>query len=104
MYKDARKGKAEITEKPMKIYGYEVLDYDFPRLKLRLDVGSGTYIRSIGYRLGQQLGLGGALIQLERISINDWKLSDLGTENFAQGNIKGQERMVYFKEICVSSS
>jgi tRNA U55 pseudouridine synthase TruB len=25
LYKDARKGKAEIQEKPMKIYNYEIL-------------------------------------------------------------------------------
>lgn len=69
LYKDARKGKAEIQEKAMKIYNYQIIDYHFPLLKIKLEVGSGTYIRSIGYRLGQQLGLGGALIELERTSI-----------------------------------
>jgi len=77
LYKDARKGKAEVQEKPMKIYAYKILDYQFPLLKLRLEVGSGTYIRSIGYWLGQQLGLGGALIQLERISTGKFQLSDI---------------------------
>lgn len=99
LYKDARKGKAEIQEKPMKIYRYEVLDYKFPLLKLRLEVGSWTYIRSIGYRLGQQLGLGGALVQLERISTGNFKLSSIGTDCFAKGNIKGQERVIYFREV-----
>ena len=99
LYKDARKGKAEIQEKPMKIYAYEILDYQFPLLKLRIEVGSGTYIRSIGYWLGQQLGLGGALIQLERTSTGKFQLSDIGTQNSAKGNIKGQERTIYFKEV-----
>lgn len=99
LYKDARKGKAEIQEKPMKIYSYEILDYQFPLLKLRLEVGSGAYIRSIGYRLGQQLGLGGALIQLERTSTGKFQLSTIGTENYAKGNIKGQERTIYYKEV-----
>ena len=100
LYKDARKGTAEIQEKPMKIYAYKILDYQFPLLKLRLKVGSGTYIRSIGYWLGQQLGLGGALIQLERTSTGKFQLSDIGTQNSAKGNIKGQERTIYFKEIA----
>lgn len=100
LYKAARKGNAEIQEKPMKIYTYEILDYQFPLLKLRLEVGSGTYIRSIGYWLGQQLGLGGALIQLERTSTGKLQLSNIGTEHFAKGNIKGQERTIYFKEVA----
>ena len=99
LYKDARKGKAEIQEKPMKIYAYEILDYHFPLLKLRLEVGSGTYIRSIGYWLGQQLRLGGALIQLERTSTGKFQLSDIGMQNYAKGNIKGQERTIYYKEL-----
>lgn len=99
LYKDARKGKAEVQEKPMKIYAYKILDYQFPLLKLRLEVGSGTYIRSIGYWLGQQLGLGGALIQLERISTGKFQLSDIWMQTYAKGNIKGQERTIYFKEL-----
>lgn len=99
LYKEARKGKTEIQEKPMKIYNYEILDYQFPLLKLKLEVGSGVYIRSIGYRLGQQLGLGGALIQLERTSIGRVQLSDIGTENSAKGKIKGQERTICFREV-----
>ena len=59
----------------MKLYGFEVLDYSFPLLKLRCDVGSGTYIRSIGYRLGQQLGL--ALIELKRTTIGPRNLQDI---------------------------
>ena len=61
----------------MKLYDFEVLDYSFPLLELRCDVGSGTYIRSIGYRLGQQLGLGGALIELKRTTIGPRKLQDI---------------------------
>lgn len=99
LYKDARKGKAEIQEKAMKIYNYQILDYNFPYLRLKLEVGSGTYIRSIGYRLGQQLGLAGALIALERSSVWQWELGNIWTQNFAQGNIKGALRTIYFREV-----
>lgn len=99
MYQAARKGKAEITEKPMKIYNYEIVEYSFPLLKVRFEVGSGTYIRSIGYRLGQQLRLGGALVSLERLSVGERALDQIGTSNFVQGNIKGELRTIYFKEI-----
>lgn len=53
----------------MKVNRYEIIEYNFPILKLKLDVGSGTYIRSIGYRLGQEFGLGGILTSLRRTKV-----------------------------------
>ena len=99
LYKDARKGKAEIQEKPMKIFKYEILSYEFPCLKVRFSVGSWTYIRSIGYRLGQELNLWWALIQLERTSIWNLNLEEIGTKDSAKGNIKWAERCIYYKSI-----
>jgi len=54
-YHDAREGKIREENKIMKTNSYEVMKYEFPLLQLKLDVGSGTYIRSIAYRLGKQL-------------------------------------------------
>jgi tRNA U55 pseudouridine synthase TruB len=99
MYKDARKWKAEIQEKPMKIYNYEIIEYNFPYLKVSFSVWSWTYIRSIGYWLWQELNLWWALITLERTWIGNTKLSDLWDKEFAKGNIKGAERTIYYKEI-----
>lgn len=50
-YHDARAGNIIEENKLMKSNGYEILKYEFPILQLKLDVGSGTYIRSIAYRL-----------------------------------------------------
>jgi tRNA pseudouridine55 synthase len=50
-YDDARAGKIREANKVMKIYRYEIINYNFPILQLKLDVGSGTYIRSISYWL-----------------------------------------------------
>ncbi|HBB03606.1 TPA: hypothetical protein DCZ39_01715 [Patescibacteria group bacterium] len=46
-YDEARAGNIIEENKVMKVHGYEILNYAFPTLQLRLDVGSGTYIRSI---------------------------------------------------------
>jgi tRNA pseudouridine55 synthase len=54
-YDDARAGTIREENKVMKIQTYEILSYDFPLLQLKLAVGSGTYIRSIAYRLGKEL-------------------------------------------------
>jgi len=62
-----------LTQK-MKINSYKILDYNFPKLKLKLNVWSGTYIRSIGYWLGQQFWLWWTLISLHRESIGPFKM------------------------------
>lgn len=73
LYELAREWRQDIEDKLMKVNSFEIINYDFPILELKLDVGSGTYIRSIGYRLGKQLWLGGVLTFLRRTSI--WKYS-----------------------------
>jgi len=56
-YDDARAGKIREENKVMKVQNYEILSYEFPILQIKIDVGSGTYIRSIAYRLGKELGM-----------------------------------------------
>ena len=74
LYELAREGVDLKLEKEMKINSYEILNYDFPKLTLRLNVWSWTYIRSIGYWLGQQLGLWWTLTKLHRESIGNISL------------------------------
>ncbi|MCX6823607.1 MAG: hypothetical protein NT085_00565 [candidate division SR1 bacterium] len=76
-YDDARAGTIREENKVMKVQKYEILKYDFPILQLKLDVGSGTYIRSIAYRLGKELGMGGTLIQLRRTRIGTYDIDQL---------------------------
>lgn len=101
LYESARKGIPIKQEKTMQIYSFDILKYTFPLLKVKLHVGSGTYIRSIGYRLGQQLGTGGSVITLERTKIGKAKLTSIGENHFAKGNIKGKERTIYYQELTL---
>lgn len=75
-YDLARKGKAVEESKEMKIYSYKIIKYEFPLLELEVDVGSGTYIRSIAHRLGEQFGLGGILTALRRTKIWNYELKN----------------------------
>jgi tRNA pseudouridine55 synthase len=50
-YDDARAGNIIEANKVMKVHGYEIVNYAFPLLQLKLNVGSGTYIRSIAFWL-----------------------------------------------------
>ncbi len=96
LYKAARKGEAPAIKKAMEIYSYQLLEYQFPCLTLSLEVGSGTYIRSIAYWLGQKLAMAGALVALERTSIGEYQLENVGTELCVEGKIKGESRKVYY--------
>ncbi|PJA47961.1 MAG: hypothetical protein CO170_04195 [candidate division SR1 bacterium CG_4_9_14_3_um_filter_40_9] len=87
-YDLARKGKSVEESKEMKIYSYKIIKYEFPLLGLQLDVGSGTYIRSIAHWLGEQFGLGGILTALRRTSIGDFKLADYDMKIIPETEIK----------------
>jgi tRNA pseudouridine55 synthase len=87
-YELARKGQQELSYKEMKIYGFQVLEYNFPVLKISLDVWSGTYIRSIAYWLGQQFWLGWILTDLRRTQIWNWEINKMEMQWVENSHIK----------------
>lgn len=72
-----RKGE-NITLKAREVFvkEVEVLDYEYPVIKLRIATGSGVYIRSIARDLGEKLGTGGYLLSLIRTRVNTFKLEN----------------------------
>ncbi len=87
-YKLARAGeKIEIPERKIKIYDINLIDYDYPSVKIKAHVSSGTYIRSLAEDIGSKLGTGAYCEQLRRVAIGDWnidnaqKLVDFLSEN-----------------------
>lgn len=83
LYELARQWEKIIENKIMKINWYEIIDYSFPILKLKLDVWSGTYIRSVWYRLWQQFWLWWILTKLRRISIKNYNIDKLNLDQNA---------------------
>ncbi len=76
-YELARKGKDfETPERKVRIYELEVLEYEFPKLKIRAKVSSGTYIRTLGEDIGKKLGTGAYLTGLRRTKIDKYKVED----------------------------
>lgn len=98
-YTDARAGNIIEENKVMKVNWYEILNYEFPLLQLKLDVGSGTYIRSIAYRLGKQLGMGGTLIQLRRTSIGQRDIETIPNWEELHNTYKGKEETLKYANI-----
>lgn len=76
-YKLAREGKeVEMPTRKVKIYDLEVLEYKWPELKISCHVSSGTYIRTLGEDIGEELGVGGYLTELRRTEVGGYKVQD----------------------------
>lgn len=76
-YKLARKGETvEIPTRQVTIYSCELLDYEYPQMKIRTHVSSGTYIRSLAEDIGAELGTGAYCAQLRRTEIADFSIAD----------------------------
>ena len=76
-YKLARKGKEiEMPTRKVEIYSLDVLSYNYPELKIRTHVSSGTYIRTLGEDIGKTLETGAYLTALRRTKIADFDVKD----------------------------
>ena len=75
-YKLARQGKlVETPTRQVQIYQIDLIDYDYPKLKIRSHVSSGTYIRTLAEDIGQALGTGAYLTALNRSKIGEYDLA-----------------------------
>ncbi|MDQ6975797.1 MAG: tRNA pseudouridine(55) synthase TruB [Mariprofundaceae bacterium] len=78
-YTLARKGiVADMPLRKIHIHAIECLHFDFPMLHLRVRCAKGTYIRSLARDIGIDLGVGGCVHSLRRITTGAW------SENFMQ--------------------
>jgi len=74
-YDLARKGKqVDLKPRPVQIYRLDIIDYDYPKLTLDVQCGSGTYIRSLGRDLAELVGTAAVMSGLVRTAIGDFKI------------------------------
>ena len=66
-YEFARAGEEiELKKALINIYELELVEYDMPRIKIRVRCSKGTYIRSLAYEIGEALNSGAYLTALRR--------------------------------------
>lgn len=66
-YEFARAGEeVELKKVLINIYSMELLEYDLPRIKIRVECSKGTYIRSLAFEIGEALQSGAYLSSLRR--------------------------------------
>ena len=79
-YKLARDGQEiEIPLRNVTVYSLDLIEYDYPNVKIRTHVSSGTYIRSLAVDIGEALGTGAYCTQLRRTAISKWTVDDAKT-------------------------
>jgi len=72
-YKLARKGETpKIPSRQVEIYSLEILDYEYPNLKIRVHCSSGTYIRTLAEDIGKELGTGAYTTKLRRTKVGQY--------------------------------
>ena len=76
-YDLAREGK-DFELKPSKviIHNLKILDYNKGILKLEIECGAGTYIRSLGRDIALKLGTLATMTSLVRIKLGTWNIED----------------------------
>jgi len=110
-YKLAREGQVlEMPPRTVHLYELVVDSYQYPKLKLTMRCGSGTYVRSIGRDLAEMLGTGAVMSALERTAIGNFVVSDgvevgqLGAETI-QANLSAPwQAVAHLPQLEVSDS
>lgn len=69
-----RGGEVKLEPRTVHVYGIDLLDFCWPLLRLRIDCGRGTYIRSIARDLGEALNVGGYLTELRRTRVGEFSI------------------------------
>lgn len=66
----------QLAPKQIRIDEIELLDYDLPRIKIRVVCGKGTYIRSLARDIGEAMNSGGHLSDLQRTRIGNYRIEN----------------------------
>jgi tRNA pseudouridine55 synthase len=106
-----RREPVELAPRRIHIAGIEVVDYDYPRLVLRIACSRGTYIRSLASDLGAHLGCGAFVAELRRLRSgcldlrHAWSLAAIGQacreDRFAQCLVPVGQALADLPRVCL---
>lgn len=108
MYDLARKGiEFEVKGREIEVFSIEILNINLPYFTIRVTCSKGTYIRSLAYDIGQKLGCGAHLFNLQRIKSGNFnidqslKLEALNLENIESILISVEELFKDFNSFTI---
>ena len=74
LYEYARRGETvEVAARAVEVFGLDVLGLGADTIELRVECGSGTYIRSLARDIGERLGCGGHVQTLRRLWVEPFR-------------------------------
>lgn len=77
LYELAREGKTvERKRRPVHIHEIQIQEMNLPRVEFTVTCSKGTYIRTLCHDVGEKLGVGGCMEELERIAVGRFHLRD----------------------------
>jgi tRNA pseudouridine55 synthase len=77
LYKKARKGEMiEREPRPVIVSEFRLLGYESPIIDFRVRCSRGTYVRTLCFDVGEELGCGATLKQLRRTSVGAHSVAD----------------------------
>lgn len=80
LYALARRGESvEIESRPVEVHRFDLLEHHGDRLRLQVECGSGTYVRSLVRDLGEALGCGAHVTLLRRLWIEPFRSPKMTT-------------------------
>lgn len=92
LYAKARRGEAiEVDEREVDVHAFDLLnaadllDGDEPLLRLHVECGSGTYVRSLVRDLGELLGCGAHVAELRRLWVDPFREPRMWTLDALEG-------------------
>ncbi len=101
LYEYVREGKEiEVPVKKMTVRSARVMQVNLPTVHVFFDVTSGSYIRTLGEKLAENLGTVGTLVNLRRLTVGEYTVENARTidadeyimKRKKQENLKYQNR------------
>jgi tRNA pseudouridine55 synthase len=91
LYELARQGiTVDRVARPIQIHEVEVLSVELPRVTFRVVCSAGTYIRVLCENIGEALGVGGCMEELQRTKVGPFSLRNSLTLEGIKKSVEAQ--------------
>lgn len=111
LYELARKGiEVERPGRNITIYNIEDIQISSSYITMTVTCSKGTYIRSLCYDIGAELGVGGTMTDLKRVKTSEFhmedsvNIEDLNEDNILQYLITIDDALSSYKELIIKNS
>ncbi len=93
LYELARKGiQVERTPRKVKVHCLRLESFEPPEVQFYLECSKGMYVRQLAEDVGEMLGCGACISQIERIKVGDFNIKDaVSLEELNESHLRHQE-------------